>query len=552
MHVPRQREAEVPLVLGAVDGLGQRPQHEHLEHPAVVPFPQAIQGLTQHRRIKPPPRQANPGVGERLPYPLVPFSRRPFVHPIQSGDSVLFDKRRRAHVGGDHGFLDEPVGVRADEGVNGRNVISGKLQRRLVSVEIQRPALISGHPQGAERPLQVGKRPADLGLHVQRAGIQEFLYPLVGEPLPGADNRFVELETRDVARVRNLHVANHGKPGLSRFQRAEPVGYRFRQHRHHPVGQVNRVAPLQRLRVQRTFRLHVVSNIGDRDDQTPPAATPGGVYRIVEIPRGLTIDGHQRQTGQVAPIRMTGRNHRLGQPLGGTEHRRRPLSGHTVAGKHGFRGVGGAAAIRNERLDISHQSTSILIDDAHRDGVAVVAKSRRIDQGDAPLVVRAQGVDIGMSPAPVELADDRFRRVLDNAQDTGDVAVRPLTDLHLDDVARSEANPAARLQGNLAHAQPAAVQSHDTPFHASGLLELVAPIGYLHHLAGADEPTQHAAKLPAAGCRVADGGRHQLPPGERTPAAAQGFPDIAGGDLGGTVRLFRSRRHRLTRSGALQ
>jgi hypothetical protein len=59
-------------------------------------------------------------------------------------------------------------------------------------------------------------------------------------------------------------------------QRAEIVGDALRQHRHHPVREVDRIAARERLAIERGTRLHVVGDIRDGDADHVAA----GIFRI--------------------------------------------------------------------------------------------------------------------------------------------------------------------------------------------------------------------------------------------------------------------------------
>ncbi len=106
-------------------------------------------------------------------------------------------------------------------------------------------------------------------------------------------------------------------------QRAEVVRQRLRQHRHDPVGKVDRVAAPRRLAVEGATRRHVSGDIGDRDDDMPTAGIGRIVVglrpdRVVEIARVAAVDRDQLQLAQVGAAGGVGRRGRrcLGQRLG--------------------------------------------------------------------------------------------------------------------------------------------------------------------------------------------------------------------------------------------
>ena len=96
------------------------------------------------------------------------------------------------------------------------------------------------------------------------------------------------------------HAHGKGRAVLLLPQRAEIVGDALRQHRHDAVGEIDRVAALQRLAVERRIRQHIGGDVGDRDGGDEAAGVllvrirlgEDGVVVILGVGR---IDGHQRQ-----------------------------------------------------------------------------------------------------------------------------------------------------------------------------------------------------------------------------------------------------------------
>ncbi len=111
----------------------------------------------------------------------------------------------------------------------------------------------------------------------------------------------------------------HARPVLARLERTPAVRQRLGQHGHHPVREVDRVAALDRLGVQRVAGPHIPGDIGDRDDGMPARTIAFGEHGVVEVARILAVDGHQRQLAQVgAPIERRGHGGLgLGEGVGG-------------------------------------------------------------------------------------------------------------------------------------------------------------------------------------------------------------------------------------------
>ena len=95
---------------------------------------------------------------------------------------------------------------------------------------------------------------------------------------------------------------------LLRAERAEVVGDALGQHRHDAVGEVDRIAALQSLAVERRARRDIGSDVGDRHRENEAARIVGigvsaGVHCVVVVFGVGGIDGDE---GQVAPVLAAG------------------------------------------------------------------------------------------------------------------------------------------------------------------------------------------------------------------------------------------------------
>ena len=87
---------------------------------------------------------------------------------------------------------------------------------------------------------------------------------------------------------------------LVRAQRAEIIGDPLRQHRHDAVGEIDRIAALQRLAVERGAGPHIGGDIGDGDAQNKSAGIGRigvglGMDRVVMVLGVGGIDGHEAE-----------------------------------------------------------------------------------------------------------------------------------------------------------------------------------------------------------------------------------------------------------------
>ncbi len=111
------------------------------------------------------------------------------------------------------------------------------------------------------------------------AAVDGGLRLLVGQLGGRAHHHAVE-GVRALAAVGADHHA-HGERGavLARPQRAQIVGDALRQHRHHAVGEIDRVAAHQRLAVERRAGRHVMGDVGDGDGDDEAAVIVAGSCR---------------------------------------------------------------------------------------------------------------------------------------------------------------------------------------------------------------------------------------------------------------------------------
>ena len=137
-----------------------------------------------------------------------------------------------------------------------------------------------------------------------RSTVDRRLGLLVRELGRGAHHDAVKL-VRALATVgAKDHAQCKRGPVLVWAQRAKVVGDALRQHRHDAVGEIDRVAALERFPVHRHAGLNVSGDVGDRDRDDEPARVLGiwielGVDRVVVILSVGWIDRHERER---API----------------------------------------------------------------------------------------------------------------------------------------------------------------------------------------------------------------------------------------------------------
>ncbi len=310
------------------------------------------------------------------------------------------------------------------EGDGQHLALVGQHDPALRQVEVQRLPLVAGAlscgPGGPERPDDaLGQR---LG-HVIGKPVGRCLRLAVGQRGLRAHQSAGEA----VAALMSLGVEHQpdGDAGAvgAVDERAEVAGEPVREHRHHPVGEVGRVAAPPRLAVERAARSHVGGDVGDGD----PDDVAAGVRRIVVRMREHSVvvvtgvgrvDRHQRQRPEVLAAaerqrsRCLGlRERRLGELVGDAvlvdgDQRDRPRRG----------GVAEPRDNARARQSVTPRGAELLgLDELAFSGAGAVGG------GDEPVAVGAlvDGGDATATLCLVEDADDALRPHADAADHPG-------------------------------------------------------------------------------------------------------------------------------------
>ena len=105
----------------------------------------------------------------------------------------------------------------------------------------------------------------------------------------------------DLALFVNGHQAAECKPVLPRVQRTDAVGKLVRQHRNHPVHQVDAGSSLPCLPVKRRILLHIIRHVRNMHAKQILLPLFCQADRIVQILRVLAVDCHHLHIAQVTP-----------------------------------------------------------------------------------------------------------------------------------------------------------------------------------------------------------------------------------------------------------
>ena len=102
------------------------------------------------------------------------------------------------------------------------------------------------------------------------------------------------------------HVTNHAQALHIGVEGTQPIREFFWQHRYNAPREIHACGALVSIHIDGASGTHIITYIGNRDQQTPSFAAPHfgrfTIDRIIEITRILTVNGHQRNVGQVNAV----------------------------------------------------------------------------------------------------------------------------------------------------------------------------------------------------------------------------------------------------------
>ncbi len=137
----------------------------------------------------------------------------------------------------------------------------------------------------------------------------------VSKPRLGTHDAFEERGSRDLAFAIHPHFTDHAQPIDLGIQRTQPVGQNLRQHRHDAVREIDRRTATSRLRIQRGADVHVVRDVGYRNQQAPAAAGFFTEDGVVKISRIGAVDRYEVDAAQVDPALLRPGRHRIAKLL---------------------------------------------------------------------------------------------------------------------------------------------------------------------------------------------------------------------------------------------
>src|SRR5262245_15254779 len=307
MRIAAEVQTEMAIVLGRIFGLCLRAQDDFVDELLSVSSLYARQDPIESFGLE----YAAFGEGDverrkEFTQRLHLFDRRLIVHPVNKRNARTLQRLGRRDVGQNHELFDQPVRFEPlgrYDAVDAAIALEQNLALGQVEVEglslgsSARHGFISGIKRFEDRLDQrfrvlIGP-PADRGLSL-----------LIGQ-LGGRPHQDAVEGVRAFASVGADYDAYcEGGTVLARSKRAQIIRDPFRQHRHHPIRKINRIAARKRLAVERRAWRDVVGDVRDGDMDNVAAMIVRcriglGVHRVVVI---LGVGRVYRDERQLPPI----------------------------------------------------------------------------------------------------------------------------------------------------------------------------------------------------------------------------------------------------------
>ena len=228
------------------------------------------------------------------------------VNPVKRSDALVFQIRGHALVGRKHEFFNQAmrdVALRAGDALHQSEFV--ELDHRLGQIEIDGAAALAlaVQDQGqVAHPLEPGHQ---LAVALARAGVafEHQVHVGVGHALGGTNHAFAQFVAENFALMIDLHDARHHQAVHLRTQAAD-IGRKLEwKHGHGAIGKIDAGAAQARLLIERRIRRNVVGHVGDVHLQLKVSILQMlHDHGVVEIARGLSIDGDNGQGAEVAPL----------------------------------------------------------------------------------------------------------------------------------------------------------------------------------------------------------------------------------------------------------
>ena len=154
---------------------------------------------------------------------------------------------------------------------------------------------------------------------------------IIGKARVGTDHCLEKAVAADFAAGADTHFTHHGQPIHMGIQGTQAVGQVHRQHGHHMLGKIHRVATLAGLLIQGITGVHIMGNVRNGHGQLPAtAALLLAIHGVVKILGVFAVDGHKRLFAQVETVLVIALLQAGAKPLGGVLHLLWPYMGNIM------------------------------------------------------------------------------------------------------------------------------------------------------------------------------------------------------------------------------
>ena len=223
------------------------------------------------------------------------------MHPVHAGLDQAFEFFCRADIGGDHEFLDQPMGIEPRTRHHRAHAPFFIQQHAAFrQVQIKRTACFACGQQGTEGAVKACHMASGQAFWFL-ASFKTRLRLFVCQPRGGTHDAAPEAMPGLSPRAIKVHFHEKAAAIFARAQAAPAIGKGLGQHGHDAIGEIDRIAARPGFAVQMAIRADIMRHIGNGDRHFPAGAIGFGMDGIIEIACVIAINRHQRQVAQINP-----------------------------------------------------------------------------------------------------------------------------------------------------------------------------------------------------------------------------------------------------------
>ena len=227
------------------------------------------------------------------------------MNAMQRFDAALQEVAGDGAIGGQHELFNEPVRDVSHAARDiGHALLFVEFNDRFREIEIDGAMLVAAGIEEQRQFFHFAEAGGQRGVALRHLSIafKDFVDVRIGHAFGGANNAGSHARGFHVPGGVEFHERAHDQAILARLERTHAIRKGFRKHRDSAIGEVNGGSAETSLPVESALRSNIVRYIGDVDLQMPAAIRATfDVDGVVEIARGLSIDGHDRQVPEIFP-----------------------------------------------------------------------------------------------------------------------------------------------------------------------------------------------------------------------------------------------------------